>query len=304
MRQLAVISGKGGTGKTSIVASFAALADGVVVADCDVDAADLFLILDPLVLEQRVFVGGMQATIVSDRCDGCGSCVELCRFGAMALSPAASNGGAASATVDPLACEGCGVCAWFCEPGAVSLTPVTSGEFYRSETRLGPLVHARLAPAAQNSGRLVTLVRNEARSTAEARKLELVIIDGAPGIGCPVIASITGADLVLVVTEPTLSGLHDLERVLDLAEHFGIPSMVLVNKYDINEALTQQVEERAKEHNAGLAGRVRFDRSVTQAQVHRQATVEYSNAGAAEDIRLAWARVARALGYQQGGGAV
>jgi MinD superfamily P-loop ATPase len=295
MRQLAVISGKGGTGKTSIVASFAVLADRAVLADCDVDAADLHLVMDPLTLEQRSFLGAGQAMVDSALCTGCGVCRGLCRFGAISINESPGGAAALTATIDPLACEGCGVCAWFCEERAIELRPVANGEWFQSETRHGPMVHARLAAAAENSGKLVSLVRSEARAIADMRQLDVVIIDGAPGVGCPVIASVTGADLVLVVTEPTLSGLHDLERVLGLAEHFDVPAMVLVNKYDLNELLAREAEDLATRRGARLAGRIRYDRAVTDAQIRGLATVEYCVDGAASDIRDAWTKVAGAL---------
>ncbi len=284
MKQIVIISGKGGTGKTSLVASLAALAGTSVLADCDVDAADLHLVVGPSPVERSDFVGGKRAVIDPERCNDCESCVDLCRFGAI-------NGSSTDRTVDPLACEGCGVCAWFCPEQAISLVDAIEGEWYRSETRFGPMVHARLHPAGENSGKLVSLLRAEARSTAEERKIETVLIDGSPGIGCPVIASITGADLALVVTEPTLSGLHDFERVIGLTRHFGIRSMVVVNKYDLNEANTRRIEALATGLGTGVAGRIRFDPAVTGAQVEGVPLVEFSSDGAASDMVEVWKRV-------------
>ncbi len=284
MKQIVIISGKGGTGKTSLVASLAALAGTSVLADCDVDAADLHLVVGPSPVERSDFVGGKRAVIDPERCNDCESCVDLCRFGAI-------NGSSTDRTVDPLACEGCGVCAWFCPEQAISLVDAIEGEWYRSETRFGPMVHARLHPAGENSGKLVSLLRAEARSTAEERKIETVLIDGSPGIGCPVIASITGADLALVVTEPTLSGLHDFERVIGLTRHFGIRSMVVVNKYDLNEANTRRIEALATGLGTGIAGRIRFDPAVTGAQVEGVPLVEFSSDGAASDMVEVWKRV-------------
>ena len=284
MKQLVVISGKGGTGKTSLVASLAALAGKSVLADCDVDAADLHLVVRPSPVSRAEFVGGKNAIIDCERCSDCGTCVDLCRFDAIA-------GEFSDRAVDPIACEGCGVCAWFCPEQAIDLVDAIEGEWYRSESRFGPMVHARLNPAGENSGKLVSLLRSEARSTAENRKIETVLIDWSPGIGCPVIASITGADLVLVVTDPTLSGIHDLERVLGLTKHFGIPSMVVVNKYDINEENTRRIEELATALGAGTAGRIRFDPAVTTAQIEGVPLVEHSDDGAASDIDEVWRRV-------------
>jgi MinD superfamily P-loop ATPase len=296
MRQLVVISGKGGTGKTSLVAAFAALSTRAVLADCDVDAADLHLVLQPSTVYRELFSSAKRATIDATRCTRCGVCEDLCRFGA--ISNVVDDAGQAveGPAVDPVACEGCGVCAWFCDEAAIDLVPVVSGEWFLSETRHGPMVHARLAAAAENSGKLVSLVRSQARITAQTRNLDLVVIDGAPGIGCPVIASITGADLVLVVTEPTLSGLHDLGRVISLTEHFEIPAMVLVNKFDVNEELSSEAEEFARARGARIAGRVRYDDAVTEAQIRGLSVVEHSVHGAAADIVGVWETVVTALG--------
>lgn len=243
--ELVVISGKGGTGKTSIVASFAALAEKVVLADCDVDAADLHLVLNPTVVKREKFSGGSRARIMPGHCTACGKCEEICRFNAIYFDGPGNGKVEKTYRIDPIACEGCGVCAWFCEENAIEFGPVVNGEWFISDTRCGPMVHARLGVAEENSGKLVSLVRTQAKKIADDRRLDLVIIDGAPGIGCPVIASITGADLVLVVTEPTLSGMHDLERVVDLTKHFGIETLVCVNKWDLNEEIASQIETQA-----------------------------------------------------------
>jgi len=286
--ELVVISGKGGTGKTSIVASFACLADGAVVADCDVDAADLHLLLDPKVVRRENFTGGKRARIKPGHCTACGKCEELCRFDAIFYDGPGNGRVGRTFRVDPIACEGCGVCAWFCAEGAIEFTPVVNGQWYVSQTRCGPMVHAKLGVAEENSGKLVSTVRQEARKTAEERDLEMVIIDGPPGIGCPVIASITGADLVLVVTEPTLSGLHDLDRVADLTGHFQIPALVCVNKWDLNPQVSSRIEARARQRGLVLAQKVRYDTVVTEAQVRGRTVVEYERDGCAEDIRRLW----------------
>jgi MinD superfamily P-loop ATPase len=277
------------------VASFAALSQKTVLADCDVDADDLHLVLQPSTIFRNQFFGGKRAQLDAARCADCGSCQELCRFGAIIRMQGGTAGGNGSLAVDPVACEGCGVCAWFCEENAIDLVPEASGEWFLSETRHGPMVHARLGVAAENSGKLVSLVRSEAQTTAQARNLDLVLIDGAPGIGCPVIASVTGADLALIVTEPTLSGLHDLGRVLRLTEHFKIPAMVVVNKYDLNEELSDRAEQSAHEHGAEFAGRIRFDDAFTEAQVRGMSVVEHSTNGAAADIAAVWRKLRSAL---------
>ena len=295
MKELVVISGKGGTGKTSVVASFAALASKAVLADCDVDAADLHLVLEPKVVRREEFSGGKRARIKSGHCTACGKCEELCRFDAIYFDGPGNGKVGKTFRIDPIACEGCGVCAWFCPAKAIDFGPVTSGEWFVSQTRHGPLVHARLGIAEANSGKLVSTVRSEARALAEERGLEMVIIDGSPGIGCPVIASITGANLVLIVTEPTLSGRHDMERVADLTRHFEIPAMVCVNKWDLNPQIADGIELLARKRGIRVAGRVRYDRAVTQAQIHRKSVVEYQTNGCAADIREVWAKVQEIL---------
>jgi len=294
-KELVVISGKGGTGKTSIVASFATLAEKVVLADCDVDAADLHLVLEPKTVRRESFSGGKRARIMSGHCTACGKCEELCRFDAIYFDGPGNGTVDNPFRIDPIGCEGCGVCAWFCAEDAIEFAPATNGMWFVSDTRCGPMVHAKLGIAEENSGKLVSTVRKEAGVIAKERNLDLVIIDGSPGIGCPVIASITGADFVLIVTEPTLSGLHDLGRVAQVAKHFGIPGMVCVNKWDLNPEVTAEIERQAAAHDLAVAGRVRYDRAVTKAQILKQSVVEHQTSGCADDIRKVWARVSEAL---------
>ena len=289
MQELVVISGKGGTGKTSIVASFAALADHCVLADAD--AADLHLILEPTTIQRETFSGGSRARIMSGHCTACGKCEEICRFEAITYDGPGNGRFAKTFRIDPIACEGCGVCAYFCADNAIEFAPVVNGQLFVSETRRGPMVHARLGVAEENSGKLVSLVRARAKAIAEERKLNLILIDGSPGIGCPVISSITGADHVLVVTEPTLSGLHDLRRVSDLTRHFGIETQVCINKWDLNEALAAEIEAQARQHGVRVAGRVRYDQAITRAQIKKQSIVEYARDGAAADVKQLWAVV-------------
>jgi MinD superfamily P-loop ATPase len=244
LKELAVVSGKGGTGKTSVLASFAALAENAVMADCDVDASDLHLVLSPETERREEFKSGRQAAI---RGDGC-----------------------------------------ICPAKAIDFPERSCGEWYVSRTRFGPMVHARLEIAAENSGKLVSIVRREARRIAEERGSDWILVDGPPGIGCPVIASVTGSTMVLAVTEPTLSGGHDLERVLSLARHFGIPAAVCVNKWDLNPEMAKGIEEKAREAGARVAGRIRYDRGVTRAQIRGMAAVECMEDGCAPDIRGVW----------------
>ncbi len=295
MKELVVISGKGGTGKTSIVASFAALAGNAVLADCDVDAADLHLVLEPEIRRREPFSGGKRARIEPGRCNACGKCRELCRFGAVLPDRPRDPSGGRVYRIDPIACEGCGVCAWFCPEQAIVLKEAINGEWFVSDTRHGPMVHAKLGIAEENSGKLVSTVRQEARRIAQTLKRDLILIDGSPGIGCPVIASITGTSLILVVTEPTVSGLHDLDRVTALAKHFAVPAMVCVNKWDLNPELALMTETHALRRGLRVAGRIRYDRGVTQAQVARKSVVEYQRNGCSEDIRSAWEAVRREL---------
>ncbi len=288
MKEIVVISGKGGTGKTSVVASFAALAENAVLADCDVDAADLHLVLSPEIKQRRDFSGSKGAEIVPDKCTGCGKCQELCRFNAVHKT---KSGDSETFIIDPVACEGCGVCAWFCPEKAILFDDVVNGEWFISDTRYGPMVHAKLGIAEENSGKLVTLVRKEAKKIAQDTGRSYIIVDGSPGIGCPVIASIGGADLVIIVSEPTLSGEHDLARVAELTKHFGIPAMVCINKFDINRDMTNRIEEKSHSFGLTLAGNIRYDTMVTKAQIAAAAVVEYTNQPVADDIRNVWNKV-------------
>jgi MinD superfamily P-loop ATPase len=283
--ELVVISGKGGTGKTSLTASLAALAHGPVIADCDVDAADLHLVLKPRVLKSHEFVSGNEARVRTEDCTCCGVCREVCRFGA--VQDKGTHPKDRQYAIDPIACEGCGVCVRFCPVQAIDFPERTCGQWMISETSLGPMVHARLGVAAENSGKLVTLVRREARRIAEEQGKSLIIVDGPPGIGCPVIASLSGASLALVVTEPTVSGNHDLERVLSLTGHFGVPAAVCVNKWDLNPDMTRRIEEQVLASGASLAGRIRYDGNVTRAQLLMRPVVEMDT-DSSRDIREIW----------------
>lgn len=287
MKELVVISGKGGTGKTSLAASFAVLAGRSVVADCDVDASDLHLLLRPWVRERNEFMSGHQAVIRQDACTRCGLCLDYCRFSAVKKDEVDET-----YSIDPVSCEGCGVCVRFCPDKAIDFPERLCGEWMISETRCGTMVHARLGVAAENSGKLVSLVRREARRIAEEQGLPLVIVDGPPGIGCPVIASVTGASLVLVVSEPTVSGEHDLERVLALTRHFEIPAAICVNKWDINPEMTDRIEEKASMAGAKIAGRIRYDNEFIKAQLLERTVIETSSP-AAGDIREVWEHITR-----------
>jgi len=288
MNEIVIISGKGGTGKTSMAASFAVLAERPVIADCDVDAADLHLLLAPKVRERHEFRSGREAVIRQPDCNGCGACLAHCRFGA--VDKKVRDDGMVQYSVDPVACEGCGVCVRFCPEKAIDFPERLCGEWMVSDTRCGPMLHARLGIAAENSGKLVSTVRREAQRIAEEEKRSLIIVDGPPGIGCPVIASLTGATLVLVVTEPTVSGEHDLGRVLALARHFDMPAAVCVNKWDLNPEMTERIEDMARRSGAKIAGRIRYDRAVTAAQLQERAVVETA-APCVADIQQVWKNI-------------
>ncbi len=289
MKELVIISGKGGTGKTSVAAAFAALADSVVVADCDVDAADLHLVLSPQIERHETFCSGHEARIRAEDCNACGVCAGLCRFDAIRRSE--PPGGLVTYAIDPAACEGCGACVRYCPQFAIDFEERECGEWFVSKTRLGPMVHASLKPAAENSGKLVSLVRDNARAVAKADGKNLVLIDGSPGLGCPVIASITGVDLALVVSEPTISGLHDLERVTQVTAHFRVPTAICTNKWDLNADMTRKIEAFAQDRGIAIAGRVRYDQAVTQAQFAQLSLVEFASNGAASDVRAVWRTV-------------
>jgi len=295
MKELVVVSGKGGTGKTSVVASFAALAEGAVVADCDVDAADLHLVLEPRVLRRENFTAGSKARIKPGHCTACGKCEELCRFDAIWFDGPGNGRVAKTFRIDAIACEGCGVCFDFCAEKAIAFEPAVCGQWFISETRCGPMVHARLGVAAENSGKLVTELRRTARHVAAEQGRELILCDGSPGIGCPVIASLTGASLALFIVEPTASGRHDFLRVAQLTSQLGLHGILAVNKADLNEEVASELEDLARRHGVAVAGRIPYDPAVTQSQIARRAVVESSDGPASRAIRNLWGRVQEQL---------
>jgi MinD superfamily P-loop ATPase len=287
MKEIVIISGKGGTGKTSITASFAELASGrAVMVDCDVDAADLHLILKPEIQSSIKFRSGHKAFVNEEQCVECGKCVEVCRFNAVKSS--VSGNMTAAYSIDPVACEGCGVCVRFCPVGAIGFSEEVCGHWFISDTRFGKMVHAKLNVAAENSGKLVTLVRKEAKKIAQEQGAEFVLIDGSPGIGCPVIASLTAASIALIVTEPSVSGDHDLQRIAHLTKQLGVPTFVCVNKWDINPDITVKIRKFARESGIGFAGQVRYDKVITAAQRVEKTIIEYCENGISDDIRKIW----------------
>ncbi len=286
MKELIVISGKGGTGKTSLMGAFASLAENKILCDADVDAADLHLIVDPTVVQRTDFQSGNTAKINRQQCTECGTCRDLCRWDAISEE----------FVVNSISCEGCGVCVYFCPEKAIDFPVNTCGEWFISETRFGPMVHARLGIAEENSGKLVTLVRQQASLLAKEKKMDLIMTDGPPGVGCPVIASIGGASAVLVVTEPTVSGSHDMERVVELAAYFKVPAMICVNKFDLNPELTRDIEAYAARKGLPSLGRVPFDPAITRAMVQGKTIFEFDGQSeAAKAIRGIWQRLSEKL---------
>jgi len=282
MRQITVLSGKGGTGKTTIAASFAVLAKKAVVADCDVDAPDLHMLLHPEIIETQEFKGSKLAVVDEAKCIKCGLCREKCRFNAVTEN----------FTIDSLSCEGCGVCAIVCPTNAITLTERVSGHAYISKTKYGFMAHAMLSPSESNSGKLVTLVRQNAKILVERENCNFIIIDGPPGIGCPVIASVTGVDAGLVVTEPTMSGIHDLKRALQLLEHFNVQPFVCVNTYDINKDNAEKIEGFCKENGIDVVGKIPFNPIVTEAMVNGKTIIEYSPRSAvAKEVESIWEKL-------------
>ena len=281
MKELTVISGKGGTGKTTVAAAFAALAENAVLAVCDVDAADLHLLLAPEVQETQDFMGLQLAVKDPDKCTMCGLCHEKCLFDAIDEDM----------NINAARCEGCGVCVHICPEDAIELTDRVSGEAYLSTTRFGPMAHARLNTAEEASGKLVAMVRNNAKGLAKKHGRDLVIIDGPPGIGCPVIAAMAGVNMVLVVTEPTMSGAHDLERVLGVAEHFSIPAVVCINKCDINPDMALSIEQTCRDRGVEVVGKLPYDEVATKAMLEEKSVVEFSSGDFTAQIQNMWARI-------------
>lgn len=277
MKELLILSGKGGTGKTTIVGSFAVLAKNKVLVDCDVDAADLHLLLAPSLRQQTEFWSGQVASIDEKKCIQCGLCEKLCRFEAIK-----------DFQVNPLSCEGCGFCSHICPVDAVTMRDNLAGHWFISDTGYGVLVHARLGIAQENSGKLVALVRQQAKKIAKEKGLDYIISDGPPGIGCPVISSLSGTDMALLVTEPTMSGIHDLERVIELCRHFNISVKACINKYNLNRENSQEIERFCSLQNIGVAGKIPFGNIVTEALVQGIPVVQYSDGRVSQELKQLW----------------
>jgi MinD superfamily P-loop ATPase len=281
MKQIVVISGKGGTGKTVLTASFASLAKNKVMADCDVDAADLHLLLQPEIKERHEFRSGVTATIDKELCQSCGECISVCRFNAISED----------FTIDPIYCEGCTICSYICPVGAIKLEENLSGEWFVSETKYGPFVHAKLGIAEENSGKLVSVVRQKAKEIAEKENLDYIIIDGPPGIGCPVIASLANVDLAMIVTEPTLSGIHDMERVAQVSKHFGVLTKVVINKYDINPDNSEEIKKICQKGDIEVVAQLPFSQKVSESIVQGVPLVEFCSNGIVQEVSSLWERI-------------
>lgn len=284
MREVLIISGKGGTGKTSLTGAFAHLATNKVICDLDVDAPDLHLLLQPANYQEEEFYSGYAAEIDRDKCSGCGLCQIMCRYDAVRKT---QNGFA----IDPLRCEGCKVCVTFCPEKAVTFLQKHCGHWYVSSTRFGEMVHAHLFPGEANSGRLVMVLKQKARELAQSLGGDLILCDGAPGIGCPVISSLSGVNLAVAVTEPTPSGRHDLERVADLCSYFHVTFAVIVNKYDLNREETERIESFCRQRNFPVIARLPHDPAVTSAMVRGMVVTELPETDIGSEIRRAWMRI-------------
>lgn len=287
MREITIISGKGGTGKTSLTAAFASLASNHIVCDLDVDAADLHILLNPQYISQEEFISGNEAVINLDKCIRCGKCSTLCKFDAIHKSKELKG-----PVINPAKCEGCKVCVSFCPVGAIDFPERHCGEWYISNAKFSTMVHAKLFPGEENSGLLVSLLRKKAKELAEKDNKDLILCDGSPGIGCPVIASITGTDLAVIVTEPSPSGKHDMERVLKLCKHFNVPAKVIINKYDLSNEYTKIIEDFCLENNIKLIAKIPYNKVVTDSMVEGETIIEYgNNSDFSKIIKNAWNKI-------------
>jgi len=288
IKAIAVISGKGGTGKTTIVGSLAYLAKNKVVVDCDVDAADLHLILKGKTAHLYDFMGGQKAIIDPELCNDCGLCVEYCRFDAIKGGGNTVDSPGDERHIDQYECEGCAVCAEFCIENAIRMKDHKSGQWLMGKTKYGPLIHAKLGIAEANSGRLVSLLRRSAQELAKKNNYDLILIDGSPGIGCPVIATLTGVSYALIVTEPTVSAIHDMERLIELAGHFEIQTGICVNKCDLNSNMADKIERLAKRHKIPVLARIPYDLEMVKSQIKGVPFTEFSNSDTSKIISQLW----------------
>lgn len=314
MKQLVILSGKGGTGKTTVAAALAHLASqelSTVLVDADVDAANLELVLDPNKLEERDFMSGQLAVIDPEKCTICGVCADVCRFEAVLVeqgrkraegwrskgqrdgrhSPLLPGSSAPLLRIDPLACEGCAACYYQCPEDAIQMEEQFAGRWFRSDSRFGPLFHAHLFAGQENSGKLVTLVKQQGRLLASDTGVRLLLVDGPPGIGCPVISASAGADVALLVVEPTVSGVHDLERILGTTEHFGVPALVAINKADLNAKRSDEIAGYCLDRGVEVVGRIPYNIVVTEAMVQGHPVTAYVDGSVTDALREVWRRV-------------
>jgi len=293
LTEIVVLSGKGGTGKTTLLASYAALAKNVVLADCDVDAPNLHLLLKPQVREKGAFVGSKIAHLSGALCKNCGECVPVCRFNAI---KAIGNQHLKKIAIDEGLCEGCGVCSRVCKYNAITMEDRVVGEWFVSDTRFGTMVHALLEPGAENSGKLVAFVKQKAKLEAKRLGRSIILVDGPPGIGCPVISVLSGADLAVLVAEPTQSGSSDFGRIAELARGFAVPAVLIINRYDLNESMTETIELQAKEAGIVPLGRIPHDEAVVNAMADGKTVMESGDGKAARAIEQTWEAVLLASG--------
>ena len=283
--EIAIISGKGGTGKSSISAAFATLNGKVVLADCDVDAANLYLIFDPLHEEEEVYIAGSKAVIDYSLCTNCGFCMNYCRFDAISFKDD-------KVSISEILCDGCKLCSRICPEDAIKMVPNDKSMMYSGSFRNGKMVYGRLAPGEENSGKLVNMVREKAKQTAKANGLDIIILDGPPGIGCPVISTLTGVDKVVIVTEPTISGLHDMQRVMGIVHKFNLKAYVIINKYDLNTSMSIQIRKWCKESNIDIAGELPFDKNMVEAMVQKKSIIEFNpNINISKKIKRIWNKI-------------
>jgi len=285
MTQIAVISGKGGTGKSSISAAFATLNGQVVLADCDVDAANLYLLFNPTHEEEIVYIAGHKAVVNHDLCTGCGICESYCRFDAISVIDG-------RVVISSITCDGCFLCSRVCPENAIKMVQNDKSRMYSGSFRNGKMVYGRLAPGEENSGKLVNMVREKAKETAAKNGLDTIILDGPPGIGCPVISAITGVDKVVIVTEPTISGLHDMQRTIEIVQKFNLPEFIIINKYDLNSSMSKQIEEWCNQNEIAVAGKLPFDRQMTEAMVQSKSITEFNpDLDISNKIEIIWKKI-------------
>lgn len=266
--ETAIISGKGGTGKSGLTAAFAGLMQQCILADCDVDAANMHIMFDPAVYAKEAFVGSSSAVIDYNTCTNCGICMQYCRFDAITQK---DN----KVSISEITCDGCGLCPRICPQGSITMLKNNKSRLYQGQFRYGKMIFGILAPGEENSGKLVNLVRERSRQTALEQNIDHILLDGPPGIGCPVISTITGVDQIIIITEPSMSGLHDLQRILEITSHYKATTFVIINKYDINTNLSNQMEDWCNEHKIEVTAKIPFDKNFMNAINARQTIIEY-----------------------------